>query len=325
MAAGVPPNCFERITGVRDPATPGFMTPPTTPRHQGSQRPDRRTLATPPATPQQRPPPQHSADRCRERCGTPPPALRRPMLVTPPSSPCGGRGGRTTPPPTRKAAGRPPLLRALQANSIQMAQRVLKADPDAAAGLSWDDSMREPPLCAAVRLKCGAELVQLLMEHGADPRLVNREGRAPLNLLVECWRPVEVNTLMDFPELGIHRVAPPSGEARCLKNVLAVAGVFARFGVDPGSPDATGLSPLGLAEAVGSTALVTYWHHLQALKVMRVLRRSLASGHGDLAVLPSCLLAKLEAFLNHGTASLQCLEEAGPLPGLADKPKLILV
>uniref|UniRef100_A0A7S4QXA3 Uncharacterized protein n=1 Tax=Alexandrium monilatum TaxID=311494 RepID=A0A7S4QXA3_9DINO len=321
MAAVLLPNCFERITGVHDPATPHFNTPPTTPRHQGSQRPDRRTMATPPATP----PPQHSADKCREQPGTPTPALRQPMFVTPPSSPCGGRGEHTMPPPSRKAAGRLPLLRALQANSIQMAQRVLKADPDAAASLLWDDSMREPPLCAAVRLKCGAELVQLLMEHGADPRLVNREGRAPLNLLVECWRPAEVHMPMDFPELGVHMEAPSNEKAKCLKNALAVADVFARFGVDPGSPDATGLSPLDLAEAGGNTAFATYWHHLQALKVMRVLRRSLVSGHGDLAVLPPSLLTKLEAFVSHDTASPQCLKEAGLLPSLTDKPKLILV
>lgn len=41
----------------------------------------------------------------------------------------------------------------------------------------------EPPLCAAVRLGCSTEMVELLLEHGANVTDVDASGRTPLGLL----------------------------------------------------------------------------------------------------------------------------------------------
>jgi len=41
----------------------------------------------------------------------------------------------------------------------------------------------EPPLCAAVRLGCGPEIIELLLAHGAAVDAPDAKGRGPLDIL----------------------------------------------------------------------------------------------------------------------------------------------
>jgi len=59
---------------------------------------------------------------------------------------------------------------------------ILNADVDAAFDPFFDHDW-EPPLCYAVRQKCGVEVIKLLIEHGADIHATDVEGATPIKLL----------------------------------------------------------------------------------------------------------------------------------------------
>jgi len=79
-------------------------------------------------------------------------------------------------------AALPPLLLALQNCDLDGVCRALETDPECAQFPFWEHAL-EPPLCAAVRLGCGLEIVQLLVTHGAAVNAVDAKGRAPLDIL----------------------------------------------------------------------------------------------------------------------------------------------
>jgi len=41
----------------------------------------------------------------------------------------------------------------------------------------------EQPLCAAVRLGCGPQIIKLLLDHGATVNAIDAKGRTPLSIL----------------------------------------------------------------------------------------------------------------------------------------------
>jgi len=55
-------------------------------------------------------------------------------------------------------------------------------DPDSALFPFFDHEV-EPPLCYAVKEKCSAEIVRLLLKHGADPEMMNRRNQRPAEIL----------------------------------------------------------------------------------------------------------------------------------------------
>jgi len=86
-----------------------------------------------------------------------------------------------SPPPLVTKRARPLLLQALQAKSTEKVRAILQQNPDAASDLFWDHKC-EPPLCAAVRLQCSLEIIQLLVEHGANVEMQNAQGRSPAQI-----------------------------------------------------------------------------------------------------------------------------------------------
>lgn len=86
-----------------------------------------------------------------------------------------------TPQAPRKAAV-PRLLSALQCWDLGGVRQALDADPECAQFPFWEHAL-EPPLCAAVRLGCGPEIIELLIAHGAAVNAVDAKGRAPLDIL----------------------------------------------------------------------------------------------------------------------------------------------
>jgi len=89
----------------------------------------------------------------------------------------------------------PPLLKALTAQSIDSVLAALKQSPTAAQEPFWDHDL-EPPLCAAVRLQCTADIVKVLLDHGADPEATNVRGQGPLEMLKhpQLWGQVDPTT-----------------------------------------------------------------------------------------------------------------------------------
>jgi len=92
----------------------------------------------------------------------------------------------STPPPlvpkTRKQ--KPLLLQMLQKNNYEEVRSALQQNPESANEPFWEHDC-EPPLCAAVRLKCSSSIVKLLLEHGAESDSKDVHCRTPAQLLPE--------------------------------------------------------------------------------------------------------------------------------------------
>jgi len=74
------------------------------------------------------------------------------------------------------------LLAALQCWDLGGVRQALEEDSECAQFPFWEHAL-EPPLCAAVRLGCGPEIIELLIAHGAAVNAVDAKGRAPLDIL----------------------------------------------------------------------------------------------------------------------------------------------
>jgi len=67
----------------------------------------------------------------------------------------------------------------------------LSADSLVAKTPFWDHDV-EPPLCAAVRLRCDTCIVKALLDNDADPEAIDSRGRTPLMIATSLWS--------EFPE-----------------------------------------------------------------------------------------------------------------------------
>jgi hypothetical protein len=74
------------------------------------------------------------------------------------------------------------LLSALQCCDLGGVRQALEVDPECAQFPFWEHAL-EPPLCAAVRLGCGPEIIELLIARGAAVNALDAKGRAPLDIL----------------------------------------------------------------------------------------------------------------------------------------------
>jgi hypothetical protein len=98
----------------------------------------------------------------------------------------------------------PPLLVSLAENDLMKVRACLTADPTVASTPFWDHDV-EPVLCAAVRLRCDACIVKVLLDSNADPEAIDLHGRTPLmiasSLCSELPEPGLLSVLFpDFPQ-----------------------------------------------------------------------------------------------------------------------------
>jgi hypothetical protein len=103
-------------------------------------------------------------------------------------------------PPLLGPSSQPPLMRALsQANHttrLKEVEAVLSENPEAALFPFWEHGC-EPPLCFAVRVGCDAQVVELILKHGADVKAPDLLGQTPLSILhsqLNRW-----NAIKDLP------------------------------------------------------------------------------------------------------------------------------
>eukprot|EP00928_Gymnodinium_smaydae_P073559 TRINITY_DN56747_c0_g1_i1.p1 TRINITY_DN56747_c0_g1~~TRINITY_DN56747_c0_g1_i1.p1 ORF type:complete len:213 (+),score=33.31 TRINITY_DN56747_c0_g1_i1:89-727(+) len=133
-------------------------------------------------------------------------AVSRESSQEPPSTPRQlGRGPGRSVPGAPKDGALPPLLRALKRRSFQQVQAALAVNTDAAAGPIWDPQLRFP-LCFAIRCGCDADIIDLLLQYGADASLTDEYGQTPVKLWQE-----QAEALAD----------------RCGENVMSTFGVTA--------------------------------------------------------------------------------------------------
>jgi len=74
------------------------------------------------------------------------------------------------------------LGRALGKNSTPDIEHILDADPDT-VWMPISMPKMELPICAAVRLQCNLEVIELLLDWGAKVNMVNSYGQNPLSVL----------------------------------------------------------------------------------------------------------------------------------------------
>jgi ankyrin repeat protein len=150
-------------------------------------------------------------------------------------------------------------LTALREDSYEDVRRVLEKDPEAASTVFFDHDW-EPPVCTAVRLDCSADIVELVIKHGADINAKDMRGRTPLTILSSS--PTRCNDTVEeifCAVLGIAPLCPSSVQDSVIKRSLAVAEVLVRAGANPSLPDERGERPCDLASACGNNHLVRFW------------------------------------------------------------------
>jgi len=94
----------------------------------------------------------------------------------------------------------PPLLKSLAANDLRKVRECLSADSLVANIPFWDHDV-EPPLCAAVRLRCDTCIVKALLDSDADPEAIDSRGRTPLMIATSLWSELPEPDL-PFPRLS---------------------------------------------------------------------------------------------------------------------------
>jgi len=116
----------------------------------------------------------------------------------------------SSPPPAPKMVTPVPELRkALISNSAQQVREALLDDPDCARFPFWDHDM-EPPLCLAIRSRCSAEIVGLLLQNGADQEVTNLQKRTPADLLRSIRDATNYADIRKVEQmLGVERASQP--------------------------------------------------------------------------------------------------------------------
>ena len=148
--------------------------------------------------------------------------------------------------PFPAAEAYPPLLKALESNSISQVRRVLEGHAEAAQSVFLEHRF-EPPLCACIRLECGIEITRLLLEKHAEVDWQDCDGYTPLALLSKKpygYQP----TAFDFEKF---QVTVNSQEQAAMR----VAQVLLASGANPAELAPGGMNCVELAQAAGNNRL----------------------------------------------------------------------
>lgn len=178
------------------------------------------------------------------------------------------------PPPVTKH-GRVRLLEALRRNSLEQTRQALAAEPDAIENFYFDANF-ETALNTAICFFCSPAIIQLLIEHGADPCDANKEGSNAmtcLSSLPTTWLDPRSNNeetgLFDEQTLD----AAEKAAHQRLAWMLRVAGLLLSTGGTPDSRDSARRTPAEVATANENRWLVRYWTYCWEVQASVLLHR----------------------------------------------------
>lgn len=202
------------------------------------------------------------------------------------------------------------LQRALRDNCIESVRNVLETNPEALTD-SFFDVAFEPPLCFAIRAGVDEEIIDLLLEHGANPLDQDTRGDSPamvLSYLVQDTTGNELPLSFGFdmgPPLAPLLVAmsgpsfpSASGPGRVHWS-LRVARRLVAAGVRAHHADSRGRSLAEVARQRGNSRLAEYWEYGLEWESCGMLRAQLARGCSATGVqqLTPDLLSGVSAYL----------------------------
>jgi len=232
----------------------------------------------------------------------------RALLVTPPVASRQALSASSRQPPVNTQRAAPPaLLRALWADSLELAREALQADPEAARSPFLDHHF-DPPLCCAVRLGCDVTVVRLLLAHRADASSIDVTGRTPLTLLSVKRQPGVV-PLHRRHATSVGRCPYRTPGSIEKSHGLTVAAALLAAGADAEARDGNGCLPADLALATGNSSLAAFWQHYQGVQACAVLRRAWRRRIGSICRLPHEVLSAVCASLapDDLTSSVLCV------------------
>eukprot|EP00929_Paragymnodinium_shiwhaense_P110516 TRINITY_DN7760_c0_g1_i1.p1 TRINITY_DN7760_c0_g1~~TRINITY_DN7760_c0_g1_i1.p1 ORF type:complete len:306 (+),score=44.48 TRINITY_DN7760_c0_g1_i1:137-1054(+) len=140
---------------------------------------------------------------------------------TPPCTPRQRRPEATSPPPPPKPERREvsPLLAALKGGDSEVVRSLLEAQPSILRAPSFD-AYNEFPLCWAIRSRRSPEIVQLLIDYGADINERDASGATPIKLLVKRTHNTDNSFAFSSGRFG----QAATDEDRAIKAMLLRAG-----------------------------------------------------------------------------------------------------
>lgn len=179
-----------------------------------------------------------------------PPVEKREVEYTTPQPP----GPRTL--AERRRDARSGLLKALMSGSLSAVTAALESDSAVATEPFFDNNC-EPPLCAAVNFGCPADVLALLLRHGADVHSVDCRGRTPLLTLCSLRRGGLLGGY-DISFLGEGGLAMKVECDNVRAQGVKVAELLLDAGADPWHLDVGGFSAADLARHAGNDDLVEF-------------------------------------------------------------------
>lgn len=174
------------------------------------------------------------------RGGAPGPSASTWALDTCLHTPCGAGSGvsDTKVPTVPHLHAVPRLLRALQQKNIDALMAALTEDPDSAT-IPFVERDMEPPVCAAVRLRCPAAMVAALLDRGADPGADDMWGNTAMKYLQQssCLMASSADYVAEVQELLLRHGAKHDVNFEPSVDEFMWEGIFAQWPPGDASDD----------------------------------------------------------------------------------------
>jgi len=154
--------------------------------------------------------------------------------ITPPSTPRKDtyRPYTSSPPPAPKQETATLFMKALNSNDADRLLQALVQDPDAAR-IPFLDHKVEPPLCFALKHKCSANIVRLLLQHGADKEIKDLEGKSPADILRSIRKEKRNAATFYYPDIGaIEQLLGVVPESQPTRQIMPLFGAPDIIGQD---------------------------------------------------------------------------------------------
>jgi len=174
-------------------------------------------------------------------------------------------------------SGRQGLLGAIKLGSTEKIVSYLDDDPDA-AWMPMLDFGAETPICAAVRLGCPTQVIDLLMARGGDPTMVDKFGKNALEILASRPRCALPTIALSGDLFG----KPSRWLTLTEEWMLKVAMRLLAGGCNPSARNRRGESPVGVAASakwLSLSALLGCWDDLKVCQVLHHTLRKESCPH----------------------------------------------